>query len=119
MKSLIAIVVAVGLVRVQGTSIIRHITSNDLGDMNVCLMVTYDTPSNSFIIRGTILEKDIYSKTFQVKPWSDCGIVETPFGNVMSCATISKVKIQGGRVCVNVEINAGGLLQKSFSDVCF
>ncbi|KAK3578112.1 hypothetical protein CHS0354_007823 [Potamilus streckersoni] len=119
MNSLIAVVVAVGLVRVQGNSIIRHVISTVLGNADGCLTLNYDSPSDSFGLRGVVLGTDIYNKTIRVPPWTDCDTTETTLGGVNSCVTFSKVKIRDGRVCADGEANAGHIMKKSFSDICF
>ncbi|KAK3578113.1 hypothetical protein CHS0354_007824 [Potamilus streckersoni] len=61
MKSLIALVLAVGLARVQGTSIIRHVMTTVLGNTDGCLTLNYDSTSDSFGLTGVVLGKDMYN----------------------------------------------------------
>ncbi|KAL3854947.1 hypothetical protein ACJMK2_014182 [Sinanodonta woodiana] len=171
MTSLICLVVAIGVVSGQGTSIIRHLmtealeknTENDhaifdfrnemitdlirnqfrhfVGSGNIvfekiaspsfncmnvtcklcefgfCIVVTYQSESDDFLVEGTILGESAFSTAFNVPPWRDCTKVDV-LVSVESCVTIHKVRIEDGSICADLEVEAGHLLTDKFTGLC-
>ncbi|KAL3836680.1 hypothetical protein ACJMK2_022102 [Sinanodonta woodiana] len=165
MSSLICFVVAVGLVSVQGTSIIRHAMSNahahntDLSNEMItglirnklrnygpldkvflekkgtpsftcknsscefceygfCLIVTYQLESDNFLVKGTFIHGYVFSSNIHVRPWRDCETIDTLILSLEACVTLSKVQILNGRICADIDVEAGSLLERKFSAVC-
>ncbi|KAL3854948.1 hypothetical protein ACJMK2_014183 [Sinanodonta woodiana] len=172
MMSLICLVVAIGVVSVQGTSIIQHVMSDDLerdteidytnfadrkemitdliqnqfrdfgGLGNIilqknvppsftcmnetckfcehgfCFVVAYQSKTDNFLVKGTFFGGSAFSNTFNVPPWHDCSLVEKSIVKVEACATLHKIRIMNGRICADLNIQAGHLFSKELKGLC-